>query len=350
MPFGLKTTIEELVAMPDRNAGWIVPAIFDALRLPKPDAIFSSAPPWSGHLVAYVLARLWGCPWVADFRDPWVRSPWGRYQSRIGRAIGSSLEGLVIRRATAVLFTTNTARQEFQAHYGDSLGQRFHTIQNGCDPGEFSHEPPARMASDEPFVILHAGSLYGGRSPLPIIRAIADLCSRRPQFRRRLRVRFLGASGIPEGDTARISAELGVQELVEFVPRVSRQESLVQMRRSGALLILQSGLTLAIPGKLYEYFAAGRPVLALCEEGEMADIIRSSGAGLVVTSDQVTELAGAIEDLILNSTSGWLSPDPAFFDGSLRAAEMAAVLERAMSGSHGVRETVHASATGEEQR
>ena len=76
---GVKTLLEELAALPDKDVGWLLPAVGAGLRSfssRKPDVIFSSAPPWTTHLVAGALASALGRPWVADFRDPWVRSPW----------------------------------------------------------------------------------------------------------------------------------------------------------------------------------------------------------------------------------------------------------------------------------
>jgi glycosyltransferase involved in cell wall biosynthesis len=340
---GLKKTVEELCAMPDTEVGWLLPAVVGGLRgfaRTRPEVIYSTAPAWTSHLVASALAAAWRCPWVADFRDPWVRSPWNRYTTPTALAMGARLERWVVRRADAVLFTTETACQEFAAHYGPDLSEKFHVVSNGCDPLEMTDAPsgPLSVVSDRipsgepnaptgPFVLLHAGTLYGGRSPVPVISAVARLCAQDPSVRQRLRVRFLGASNPPGSEISRLRDELGLQTVVEFLPRVGRRESLEQMRKAGALLILQAGLTLAIPGKLYEYFAAGRPVLALCDPGEMADIIRSNKAGLVADPSSEAAVAAAIATLVNGFERGWTRPSPALYDGRLRAAEMTAILE-----------------------
>jgi glycosyltransferase involved in cell wall biosynthesis len=329
---GLKTVIEELCAMPDKDVGWLLPAVVNGLWTfsgSRPDVIVSSAPPWTGHLVAHALASVWGRPWVADFRDPWVRSPWGRYSTPASARVGATLERMVVTRADAVLFTTETARAEFAAHYGPAMAHKFHTVPNGCDPDEFfaAAGPPARS----PFVLLHAGSLYGGRSPVPLLRAVASLLDARPALRDRMRVKFLGATGVPGIDVQAVCQELGLSGVVEFVGRVSRRESLIEMQAASALLILQAGLTLAIPGKLYEYFASGRPVLALCEEGEMAQIVRESGAGVVASPDDVPVIAAALDTLMNTEPASWRPVEPRWYDGRLRAAETARILMTAAS-------------------
>jgi glycosyltransferase involved in cell wall biosynthesis len=335
----LKTWLEELAALPDKDIGWLAPAALRGVRAfaaTRPDVIFSSAPPWTTHLVALALASSFRCRWVADFRDPWVRSPWTRYTTSAALSIATRLEHRVVRRADAVVFTTRTARDEFAAHYGPPLADRFHVVFNGCDATEFPTTPAAPTAPQAPqapqaleapeFVLLHAGTLYGGRSPLPLLRAVAGLCNRRPELRERLRVIFLGATGFDGLDGNRLCRELGIDDAVTFTPRVDRGESLMQMRKASALLILQAGTSMAIPGKLYEYLAGGRPVLALCEEGEMADLIRENRLGLAVSSTDERAVEEALAQLIDAPPGSWAEPHAALYDGRLRAAELAGIL------------------------
>ena len=324
---GLKTLLEELCAMPDKEVGWLVPAVFAGVRAfwkTPPDVIFSSAPPWTTHLVARALARVLGARWVADFRDPWVRSPWMRYQTGVATAWASRLEADTVRRADAVVFTTDSARREFGQFYSDLPETRFRTVPNGCDPSELPSTDDSRPAG---FVLLHAGSLYGGRSPVPLLRAVGNLRRRDPEMGSRLRVRFLGSTGFPGVDIESLCDELGIADVVEFLPRVGRRESLAEMQRASALLLLQAGTAMAIPGKLYEYLAVGRPVLALCEDGEMAQLIRSHRLGLVVPGLDEHAIERALSELLAAPAQSWQPAAANLFDGRLRAAEMATVLE-----------------------
>ena len=305
----LKTLAEELCALPDKDVGWLAPAIAQGLRAfaaKPPNVIFSSGPPWTTHLVAQSLAYAFRSRWVADFRDPWVRSPWTRYRTAPVMAIARGLERRVVRAADAVLFTTDTARREFADYYGPDLANRFHTVFNGCDPEEFAATQATR--DEEHFTLLHAGTLYGGRSPVPLIRALGRLCRSDASIASRLRVQFLGSTGFPGVDIVGLCAEEGLSEVVRFAPRVDRPESLSQMRRASALLILQAGTAMAIPGKLYEYLAAGRPVFALCEEGEMADLIRAHRLGIAVGPTDEAEIERGLRQLLDAPADAWAVP------------------------------------------
>jgi glycosyltransferase involved in cell wall biosynthesis len=328
---GVKTLVEELCAMPDKDIGWYLPAVLAGVRAFRgtpPDVVFSSAPPWTTHLVAKSLARLLGARWVADFRDPWVRSPWTRYRTAAAMSMAARLESAVVRRADAVLFTTDSARAEFATYYGLNEAPRFHTVYNGCDPSEFPRRQPEIHANR--FVLLHAGTLYGGRSPAPLLSALAGLRQRHPQSAARLRVQFLGSTSFPGIDLRRTCDELGVSDIVEFLPRVERSRSLAAMQDASALLLLQSGTAMAIPGKLYEYLAAHRPVLALCEPGEMADFIRTHRLGVVAAADDTSEIESALLRLLSPGLESFAPASPDLFDGRLRAAEIARVMERVL--------------------
>ena len=176
-------------------------------------------------------------------------------------------------------------------------------------------------------MLLHAGTLYGGRSPEPLIRAVASVRAQHEEGRR-LRLRFLGSTGFPGVDLEALCSSLGLQDVVEFLPRVDRAASLKEMQRASALVILQGGTAMAIPGKLYEYLAVGRPVLALAEPGEMTSLITSNHLGVVAAPNDSTEIERALVALLNAGPGSWSTAAPALFDGSLRAAELGGILSQ----------------------
>ena len=324
----IRTMLEELASMPDKEVGWLLPAFSKGVRTfwkAPPDVIFSTAPPWTTHLVAQSLAAIFQCPWVADFRDPWVRSPWIRYRNSVAAAAGRVLERHVVRRADAVVFTTHAARDEFAAFYGAEAARKFHVVYNGCDPTDFKRI--TRENGDDRFMLLHAGTLYGGRSPVALLRAVAAICNRNPDYRRRLSVRFVGSTSLPDLDLPTLCRELGLEGVVQLHPRVGREESLDEMRNASALLVIQPGTAMAIPAKLYEYLAAGRPILAICEEGEMAECIRSNGIGLIASPGDETGIERALLTLLSGTKDSFVPAHANLFDGRIRAAETAALIE-----------------------
>jgi glycosyltransferase involved in cell wall biosynthesis len=321
--------LDAALAIPDHESGWIVPAVAKGFRTGRswrPDVLYSSAPPWTGQIVAHALADLLGCPWVADFRDPWARAPWREARREFVRRANGVLEQRVIRRADAVLFVTRGNLDEFSTHYGLPASGRFHIVPNGCDPSEFS-AISASPRTDR-FVLLHAGTLYGARNPLPLIHAIARAVDRGAIVRTAFCLRLVGPINLSV-DLAAESRRLGLEGVVEIVPRVTRAESLREMVSASALLLVQPGTTVSVPGKAYEYLAAARPVLALAAEGETAELVRASGLGVSVRPEAGVEaIEAALLELMGIAASSYQPPPSELYDGRVHAATAAEILRR----------------------
>lgn len=288
----LYAVVDELTSIPDREIGWVLPAILSSMsivRSQRPRVIYSTAPPWSAQVAAYAVAKLSGLPWVADFRDPWARAPWRENQPERQRRAAARLESRVVRRADAILFATPANRHEYASHYGPEAARKFFVVPNGCDPDEFAGR--SRPADSETFTLVHAGSLYGARTPVPLFEAIASMVSKGLVRRDKFRLRLIGTSTL-DRDLDQALSQHNLDDVVQRLPRMPRREIVDAMASASALLVLQPGTTVSIPGKIYEYFALGKPVLALCEEGDTAELVRASGAGVAVTSPD----AGAVED------------------------------------------------------
>jgi hypothetical protein len=112
-----------------------------------------------------------------------------------------------------------------------------------------------------------------------------------------------------------------------LVPRVSRSESLQEMVSASALLLVQPVTTVSVPGKAYEYLAAGRPVLALAEEGETADLVRASGIGVSIRPDAGGDaFEAALMKVIEIASRSFRPPPPTLYDGRVHAVTAAALL------------------------
>ena len=321
--------LDAVCAIPDQESAWLLPAVVRGLLAAasrRPDVVYSSAPPWTGHLVARALSAALRRPWVADFRDPWARAPWRENRPDFVRRMLARLERMVIRRADAVLFVTEGNRRDFEACYGSAAAERFHLIPNGCDPSEFdglTASPP-----HDRFVLLHAGSLYGGRDPLPLLRAVAAAIVRGAIDPARFRLRLVGQTTVPGVDLDAITRELGLTGVLEVVPRVPREQSLTEMLSASALLLVQPVTTVSVPGKVYEYLAAGRPILALTAEGETADIVRASGNGVVVAAGDEDGIQAGLLEVMELARSQPPAIDPVLYDGRVGAARAVAVMQQ----------------------
>lgn len=290
---------QDVTSTPDHELPWwlsAVPAGTALIREQQIDVIVSSAPPFTTHLIAAELARRTSRPWVADFRDPWSRAPWGVEWRNKGWTgwVHRSLEALTVRRASRVVLNTKPMRDDFIAHY-PGLASRFLAIPNGFDSDKLDRSVKAvtRTAPDDTLVLCHTGSLYQARDPRPLLRALAMVLTDGSLPRTAFRLQLVGGAG-GEFDTAGEVARLGLTESVEFVPPVSHGESLGYLRAADVLLVVQPDTAVQVPVKLYEYLWARKPILALASPGAVADLIVEGRIGVVTRADDEHAIAEAL--------------------------------------------------------
>lgn len=334
-----RRAVSAALAIPDREVSWLLPAVtraWRATRGQRPDVIYSSGPPFTPHFVAATLARLMNRPWVAEFRDPWARAPWREDRFAFERAAWKYLERVIINRADAVVFVTEANRDDFVREYGPEIASRFHLVTNGCDSDDFA-SLTRRPDANGRFVLLHAGSLYGARNPAPLLRALTRVVESGLVAANGICARFIGRGGVTNPSDAAIVSELQSRGIVEFVDHMPRHAALQQMVDASLLLILQPVTTVAVPAKLYEYMAAGRPILALAEPGgDTYEIVRRSRAGVSVLAEDENAIADALASFVRQRQEPFTPVDRGVYDGRQRAAEIAAICASVARPQRGV--------------
>lgn len=293
---------QDLSSTPDHELPWLFAAVPAGVRLIEEqgvDVLVSSAPPFTTHLIAAELARRTALPWVADFRDPWSRAPWGIEWRNNGWTgwVHRKLERLTVRRASRVVLNTRPMRDDFVAHY-PGMGAKFLAIPNGFDTDALDRgvRPVVRTAAADTLVLCHTGSLYQARDPRPLLRALATVLSDGSLPRTAIQLQLVGGAGA-EFDTGGEVDRLGLSDAVEFVPPVSHGESLGYLRAADVLLVVQPDTAVQVPVKFYEYLWARKPILALASPGAVADLIDEGSIGLVVRADNERAIADALRAL-----------------------------------------------------
>ena len=278
--------------VPDENVSWNLTAIPAAIRIARRegiDAVITTSPPNSVHFVGAAVQRATGARWLADLRDSLVAHPHRRAESASVRAkerVDDAVARLVAHRADAVSCVSDAIAGEIR---GRSPRGPVVTIANGCDFDDtagLDYTPAPR------FRITHAGSFFGKRDPRPFLQALADSGLD-------VIARFLGDFRSADREWA---SRLGLGDRLELIPYAPRSASLALQRDSEALLLLipdAGGRGKGVlSGKVFEYLAVGRPILAVVPpDGAAAELIRETGAGVVVAPDDEDAIRGALVDL-----------------------------------------------------
>jgi len=259
---------------------WGLRATIKAIGRHNCAAIYSSAPCWTTHLIALLAKRLTGLPWVADFRDPWRGTPMRRdipYAS-IDR-VDAWLESQVVRGADYVICNTEPARRDFMSRFPQRKG-RFVTVPNGFDPEDFIDLMPRRTVDEKSFVLTHAGNFYATRRPEPLFKAVRMLQDR-GELGRPICLQLLGQRDFEGEPLDQLAGQYGIGSSVRLLGQVAHRKALEYMLGSDVLLAvgLCGGIVEPqVPGKLYEYFGVGKPVVAIAaRDGAIADIMTRAG-------------------------------------------------------------------------
>jgi glycosyltransferase involved in cell wall biosynthesis len=287
--------------VPDASVTWNLTAIPAAIRIVRREAIeavITTSPPGSVHLVGAAVRRMTGARWIADLRDPLVANQHRRHDTAAARARQTANEQvarLVARNADAISCVSEAIADEVRGL--DPRGV-VRTIANGCDFDDFAgleYRPAER------FRITHTGSFFGKRDPRPFLQAFHDANLDAV-------VRFVGDFRSSDREWAE---SLGLAHRLELVGYLPRADSLRLQRDSEALLLLvpeAGGRGKGVlSGKVFEYLAAGRPILAVVPpDGAAAELVRETGSGIVVAPDDVDGIREALITMHTTFANGGL--------------------------------------------
>ena len=343
---GLRDLATRWLLIPDEQLPWLLSAVRAGWRLARreqPAAILVTCPPHSAALAGIILKRLTGIPLVLDFRDDWVDTPWFQAKPQAVRLINRWLERRAVGAADRVVLVTPASLEAFVRRYPRLPRDRFACIPNGVDLADFdrvgdvAEAAPARPvpdAADRCFTIVHAGLLTVAadwrRSPYGFFRALARIREADPGVYRRLRVVFTGE--LP-GEYRAQAAACGVGDIVQEAGYVPRPAFVALLRRASLLLAINyEGFETLIPGKLYEYWAAGSaPILLLSVPGAAQALVDGHGLGRTLAPDDSEGIADAVVAWCRQALAGQparISRDGLkAFDRARLAAHLAEILD-----------------------
>lgn len=275
--------VRYFLSYPDPRKGWI-PFALDAVKElhsqgREIDAIMTTFPPVPVHLIGREAKSILGCPWIADFRDLWTQN----LADRNTRFLQIGLEKRTLQSADALVTVSAPWADRLQRRYP---GKKVCTIPNGFDPDDFRSPPPPLTRE---FSITYTGQLYlDQRDPTLLFQVVETLIRQGTIPVEELRIRFYGSI---EPWLPALVQRYGLQPVVELHGPVA-EEVFEHQRESQILLILPwsaSTETGHHSAKLFEYFAAARPIVAVGgNRGVLTDALQETGAGVHALSE--TEL------------------------------------------------------------
>ena len=268
--------------IPDARVLWVRPSVkylSEYLTEHPIDTIITTAPPHSLHLIGLRLKEKFpSLRWIADFRDPWTTIGYHSQLRLTKRSARKHLamECTVLQTADTLIVTSPSTQREFQA----KTSRPIEVITNGYDD-----DFPTQTPSLSPYFLLsHIGSLLSERNPEPLWQVLSEMTREQPDFRRDLRLCLAGKVSDEVLTSLQKWQLTGYLDLKGYI---SHTEAIALQRQSQLLLLLEinhpktEGI---IPGKLFEYMASQRPILALgYKQWDVKDIIAQTQTGITLS-------------------------------------------------------------------
>lgn len=310
--------------LPDRDWSFLTPFDRYLVDLPAgleaarqlihqhaPEVIHISADPWSPLIAALQLTRETGLPLVVDFRDPWS-------QHDAKMALRPAVSQKALRRfelelfgaAAKIVLNTEACRDAYiDAYAGKVPADRFTAVRNAFDEGLFLPAPRPEPDPTAPFTVLYFGRFRRFVEPDALLDGFARFVQAEALPPEKARLTFVG--GLDDEHAAR-AGQFGLDPYLFVMPAVPFRHSLPVLQAADALaLIIEPECQLQIPGKLYDYLCAGRPILAISANDEANRIVRGAGAGLCPAHGDPAAVAEAIGALYRAHLDGRpMAPDP----------------------------------------
>jgi glycosyltransferase involved in cell wall biosynthesis len=337
-PNPLRAQLGHLKRFPDAHLGWL-PFALAAARGQHYDVAYSSSGPFTSHLVGLILKRTTGRRWVAELRDGWYRwngaifPDYPRWRDGLER----SLERAALRGADRVVLVTDRMAAAFRCQYSDLPREHFAVVANGFDARQFNAvlEPAGPTGT---FEMLHTGALYYGRSLTAFLDAAQRLVDSNVEFARAFRLMLLGT--LDSAAQTEVSRHR-IRDRIQVRGQVDHASAVTAMRSADVLLLVANttpGAEATVPGKLFEYLAAGRPVFSVAPpESATADVLDQVGGGWFAPAHDPTAIACVLERAFAEHQAG-RAPLPdrlkvAGFDRRALAGDLARIFDEVSTGA-----------------
>ncbi len=314
--------------IPDPRKFWVRPSIkflSSYLKEYPVDLIISTGPPHSMHLIGLGLKKKFNIKWIADFRDPWTDIDF-YHKLRLTKwadKIHRKLEKTVLLNADHVV----TVSLGCAAGLEKIANRKVEVINNGFDPLDYQFELPPL---DKVFSITHFGAFNKDRNPSLLWEVLGEMAKSDAEFKQALCIRLIGQTD--ESVITEIQRN-GLKENIEMHDHLPHSEGLYKLSQSQVLLLPLNDAPNAkgiLPGKMYEYIALRRPILALGPaDADFSVILHETKAGIPVSFRDKAEIKKAVAFYYSLYKNGKLNVDPGAYEKYSRRKLAAQLLKLA---------------------
>lgn len=289
--------------IPDPRCWWIGPSVKYLSKLieggERFDAVISTGPPHSMHLIAREIHKVFNIPWIADFRDPWTRIFYFKHLGLSAKSLRKhkELERSVIAEADRVTVVSSQMKTEFSRGEFETFKDKVEIIPNGYDPEDFDSVEKAPDAEGK-FVVAHTGLMPESANPDKLWKVLGDMAKSDKDLKEKLMVVTMGQT---DGSVKKDIAENGLSDNFKDLGYVPHAQSVAWQKRADILLLplrKEEESKAILTGKFFEYLASGNNILAFGPmDGDLARSLKETGSGIICEFDDENSIKEAFVKL-----------------------------------------------------
>ncbi len=289
--------------IPDPRCWWIGPSVKYLSKLieggERFDAVISTGPPHSMHLIAREIHKVFNIPWIADFRDPWTRIFYFKHLGLSAKSLRKhkELERSVIAEADRVTVVSSQMKTEFSQGEFETFRDKVEIIPNGYDPEDFDSVEKAPDAEGK-FVVAHTGLMPESANPDKLWKVLGDMAKSDKDLKEKLMVVTMGQT---DGSVKKDIAENGLSDNFKDLGYVPHAQSVAWQKRADILLLplrKEEESKAILTGKFFEYLASGNNILAFGPtDGDLAHSLKETGSGIICEFDDENSIKEAFVKL-----------------------------------------------------
>lgn len=286
--------------VPDSRIGWYISAVKygrKILKENKIDAVISIGPPHSTHLIGKKLSKIFSIPFIPVLIDPWVDIVYykGFKRSKPTLWMDNKFEKSVIAQSSHTVFVTESTREDYNKKY-PLLKEKSSVLYWGYNEDDFKNlltNPHLKEAGVK--TLVHAGNIFDYQNPENLWKAIRTNINRNEKFK----IKFLGTIGPGIKQSIEQNGLSGITEYAGFLPY---KEMLQELLKADYLLVCATEKR-HVPGKLFEYLRAGKPIIAFGKDNEeVKDMLMKANAGMLFRYDEdVSSFFDAVQSFNTNT-------------------------------------------------
>jgi glycosyltransferase involved in cell wall biosynthesis len=289
--------ISQAIFIPDNKIGWKHDAIRAGRTLLEEEefnVIFSTAPPYTCHLIGAALSKEFNIPLVLDFRDSWLDNPLHFYITPFHRMIHQKLEKKVLKTSNRIITINRRIKELMLRRYRFLSYNDVAIIPQGYDPEDFRVDNILGLPFSKKMRFTYAGTFYRNRTPKYFLRALSEVLREHPDLGEKIEAVFIGT--FRKENIAMIES-LGLSDVVKVFGYLDHKSTVRYLMTSDVLWMTVGngkGEDQISTGKLYEYIGSRKPILGLVPDGIAKATILESGAGKALNPDDVPGIKRAI--------------------------------------------------------